>query len=466
MADRVLLNIGGERFETSRATLTRVPGTLFHALFSKDPVEIEAGDDGSIFFDRDPSHFEHILAFLRDGTLAVAGQPEQPSVGLLLYLQREFSYYLIRVAVSLPSEALDSAVVILLANYDWEGAVVDAAWPLATSRTRVLHVKPPARTAVAYCVVGREALYMSGGIERGIPSGLSRHVNKFDIRSKLWTAETLMPEPLFWHSAVAVCHDLYFIGGMTSTGECSREVSVWDTQTRTWSRAPPLPVGRFAAAACSFGQSIYVFGGRNDGGRRVESFIQLPQVFIFDTVVNTWRKGGEMPLLRGHVDPLRCSRQSATLVGGLIYLTGGPHRCVLRYNPTAPADNSAWSLCPPSPWQHALAHSQLMPFLQYGVAFAFNGRLILQSTGGVEEYNPDSESWSMLPSFSAGRQQSYVGAAAVGEPSTPEEEEAELFSSLISRARRRDRVARLADIDLTVDSDRDYNPQDSDEGES
>jgi hypothetical protein len=58
------------------------------------------------------------------------------------------------------------------------------------------------------------------------------------------------------------------------------------------------------------------------------------------------------------------------------------------------------------------------------------------------------------------------GAAVVGEPFTPEEEETELFSSLISSAVRRDRVARLADIDLTVDSDSDYTTEDNDEGES
>jgi hypothetical protein len=70
-----------------------------------------------------------------------------------------------------------------------------------------------------------------------------------------------------------------------------------------------------------------------------------------------------------------------------------------------------------------------------------------------------------VPSVSAGEQQFYDGAAAFGEPFTQEEEDAELFSSLISSARRRDRVVRVADIDLTVDSDSDCITEDNDEGE-
>ena len=476
MADRILLNIGGDRFETSRDTLTRVPGTLFY-WYCTGRLEMEPGDDGSIFFDRDPSHFEHILAFLEDGTLAVAGPTERPSVGLLLYLRREFSYYGIRVAVSLPSEVLDSVALILLSHeLDNDGDAPYAGRPLAaTSMRRVLPVKAPAHIAFAYCVVGRDALYMSGGFKCGEP--VSRQVDKFDSRSELWTTVALMPEPLKSHSAVAVGRDLYIIGGRTSRGECSREVFVLATETLIWSRAPPLPVGRFDAAACSFGQSIYVFGGRNDGGARVESMIQLPQVFIFDTVANTWSTAEEMPILRSFIymgpdprrvmenvnQPERCYRLSATLVGGLIYITGGPQLCVLRYDPTAIAGNNAWSHCPPSRLQHITPSLGLRP-----VPFAFNGRLILLCAGGVvEEYVPAGEYWSTLPSFSAGGPQLYVqGAAVVGEPFTPEEEETELFSSLISSAVRRDRVARLADIDLTVDSDSDYTTEDNDEGES
>jgi hypothetical protein len=505
MADRILLNIGGSRFETSRDTLLRVPGTLFY-WFCTGRLTIELGDDGSIFFDRDPSHFKHILAFLQDGTLAVAGPTDRPSVGLLLYLRREFSYYGIRVTVPpLPSEALDymrrrlpayydyrvaalvftsqlpadlveivlsfdgpSVALILLSqvldeggDVDCDGRPLETSTTLVTSTIRVLHVKPPGWIAFAYCVVGSYALYMVGGIKRFVPgkhSGLSRQVDKFDIRSELWTTVALMPEALELHSAVAVGLDLYIIGGRTSQGQCSREVFVLATRTLIWSRAPPLPVGRWAAAACSVGQRTYVFGGRNDGGAVVESRIQLPQVYIFDTVANTWSMGEEMP-----IQPETWYRLSATVVGGQIFITGGPQRGVLRYDPTGTAGNSAWFHCPPSV---LLLDGRLSQ--NHGLfPFAFNGRLILLTAGGVvAEYVPAGEYWSWESSFSVDGWHSHVGAAAVGEPITQEEEDAELFSSLISSAMRRDRVVRVADIDLTVDSDSDYTTEDSDEGES
>jgi hypothetical protein len=57
---RVVLNIGGYRFETSVQTLRRVPHTLFDALFSCRCAHDVCSDD-SIFVDRDGEHFGHIL---------------------------------------------------------------------------------------------------------------------------------------------------------------------------------------------------------------------------------------------------------------------------------------------------------------------------------------------------------------------------------------------------------------------
>jgi hypothetical protein len=222
-----------------------------------------------------------------------------------------------------------------------------------------------------------------------------------------------------------------------------------------------MPVGRFAAAACCLGQRIYVFGGRNDSSSSccsTRSRIQLPQVYIFDTVANTWSTGREMP-----IQPETWWQPSATVVGALIFITGGPQSRLLRYDPTANAGSSAWSYCPPS---RLLLDGRLSEDSRRPVPFAFNGRLILLCAGGAfEEYVPAGQCWSTVASSSAGEQQLYVGAAAVGEPFTQEEEDAELFSSLISSARRRGRVVRVADIDLTVDSDSDCITEDNDEGE-
>ena len=59
---RVILNIGGVRFETSILTLRKDPNSLLAKLFTKESSSIT---HGSIFIDRDASHFKVILNYLR-----------------------------------------------------------------------------------------------------------------------------------------------------------------------------------------------------------------------------------------------------------------------------------------------------------------------------------------------------------------------------------------------------------------
>mmetsp|Transcript_106841 Transcript_106841/g.287600 ORF Transcript_106841/g.287600 Transcript_106841/m.287600 type:complete len:250 (+) Transcript_106841:170-919(+) len=73
-SDRVMLNIGGTRFSTTRMTLLSEPNTYFHALLSSG--NFAPDEHGEFFIDRNPLIFEHILDYWRqnrrDGWLAVA----------------------------------------------------------------------------------------------------------------------------------------------------------------------------------------------------------------------------------------------------------------------------------------------------------------------------------------------------------------------------------------------------------
>ena len=62
----VKLNIGGSYFETSVQTLTSVPDTMLCAMFSGQ-FKLEKDPEGRYFIDRDGTHFDIILNFLRDG---------------------------------------------------------------------------------------------------------------------------------------------------------------------------------------------------------------------------------------------------------------------------------------------------------------------------------------------------------------------------------------------------------------
>jgi hypothetical protein len=67
-SERVILNVGGRRFETYVSTLTQYPDSLLGAMFSERNAELKKPDaNGEYFFDRNPEAFEPILQFYRTG---------------------------------------------------------------------------------------------------------------------------------------------------------------------------------------------------------------------------------------------------------------------------------------------------------------------------------------------------------------------------------------------------------------
>ncbi|KAL9954722.1 hypothetical protein ACROYT_G042295 [Oculina patagonica] len=66
----VNLNVGGHHFTTSVQTLTKDPNSMLAAMFS-GKFEMKPSKDGSFFIDRDGTHFQFILNYLRNGKLTL-----------------------------------------------------------------------------------------------------------------------------------------------------------------------------------------------------------------------------------------------------------------------------------------------------------------------------------------------------------------------------------------------------------
>ena len=66
--DVVALSVGGQRFVTTRATLSRVPDTFFSALLS-GRFEARTDDGGALFIDRSAAGFALLLEWLRCGAM-------------------------------------------------------------------------------------------------------------------------------------------------------------------------------------------------------------------------------------------------------------------------------------------------------------------------------------------------------------------------------------------------------------
>ena len=101
---RVKLNVGGIKFETTLSTLTRYPESMLGAMFS-GRHDMPADDDGYVFIDCDGTHFRIILNFMRTGSLDGPVSPTAASE-----LKRELEYY--QLPVPFASQTLPKTVAI------------------------------------------------------------------------------------------------------------------------------------------------------------------------------------------------------------------------------------------------------------------------------------------------------------------------------------------------------------------
>jgi hypothetical protein len=71
---RIRLNVGGHRFDTTTATLTKEPESMIAAMFSGRHELKE--DDGCVFIDQDGDVFAHVLSYLRSTSAFVSPKCE------------------------------------------------------------------------------------------------------------------------------------------------------------------------------------------------------------------------------------------------------------------------------------------------------------------------------------------------------------------------------------------------------
>lgn len=86
-AETLKLNIGGQLFTTSLATVRKDPGSILHGMFS-GRFDSKPAEDGSYFIDRDGTHFRYILNYLRTGQLIV---PEDKIIRRELFTEAKSS---------------------------------------------------------------------------------------------------------------------------------------------------------------------------------------------------------------------------------------------------------------------------------------------------------------------------------------------------------------------------------------
>eukprot|EP01114_Cavostelium_apophysatum_P013315 TRINITY_DN3196_c0_g1_i1.p1 TRINITY_DN3196_c0_g1~~TRINITY_DN3196_c0_g1_i1.p1 ORF type:complete len:275 (-),score=22.43 TRINITY_DN3196_c0_g1_i1:292-1026(-) len=105
-SDQIIkLNVGGHLFSASVTTLTKDSESMLYAMFSgKFPIKEQ--EDGSVFIDRDGTHFRHVLNFLR-------GSFQIPSnVDIIKELLEESEFYQIKTLSALLRDQQVPATVV------------------------------------------------------------------------------------------------------------------------------------------------------------------------------------------------------------------------------------------------------------------------------------------------------------------------------------------------------------------
>jgi hypothetical protein len=409
---RVVLNIGGYRFETSVQTLRRVPHTFFDAYFSGRYAQ-DVCNDGSIFVDRDGEHFAHILEYMRSGVVAVAEAGARPSVSLLRSLKREFGFYCIELSADEPAAlehpemafmmggiAINVNASASMKRYDASSGLWSAAAAMGTGRE-----------SFGTCTVGGNVFVFGGSDEDG---NLLSSVEMYTPSTDTWSFLSNLPEPLSNHAAVAVGSTMYVLGGDrgrdADVGDVTTSVRKYDSMQGTWSTVAHMPAPRCDFAACVVGDNIFVIGGCE-----VENFTVSEQqsVFKYDTKTDEWSTLAPMPdKVHGH---------SAIEVNGLVYIVGagGNGMKLLRFDPAS----GVWSVLAELLQPHYHGGS----FVLGGYLYALGGEI-----GGwkVGRYDVAADTWTAVADMPEDR--SFFGAVSIAFGSSTEEQD--LFDALIAKA--------------------------------
>ncbi|KAG9296949.1 hypothetical protein G9A89_003663 [Geosiphon pyriformis] len=111
--DKIVLNIGGIRYETNRSTLTAYPETLLGAMFDKRNAALLHPTGDEYFIDRDGLPFSYIMQFYRDGKISWQDFCERDSPRTNVTrreLERELDFFLI------PTSALNVPPITVIAE--------------------------------------------------------------------------------------------------------------------------------------------------------------------------------------------------------------------------------------------------------------------------------------------------------------------------------------------------------------
>ncbi len=173
------------------------------------------------------------------------------------------------------------------------------------------------------------------------------------------------------HATVCVGNQVYVLGGETdSTHKPLSSIEYLhylDEQNESWHLAGDMLSRLYNHTAVSYKGFIYVFGGYTGKENSLATF-------VMDTANNKWSRKADMPG--------QCILGSSVVYRDRIYVLGGEQDWCMSYDP----DQDQWK-----------THSEPAVNHYRTSAVVWKDRILLcgeDNTSVIEEYNPDTDTWS------------------------------------------------------------------------
>eukprot|EP00588_Corethron_pennatum_P025220 CAMPEP_0194315182 /NCGR_PEP_ID=MMETSP0171-20130528/11983_1 /TAXON_ID=218684 /ORGANISM="Corethron pennatum, Strain L29A3" /LENGTH=501 /DNA_ID=CAMNT_0039070883 /DNA_START=101 /DNA_END=1606 /DNA_ORIENTATION=+ len=294
-ADRVLLNVGGKHFETTRRTLTaamdRAPDSLLGAMFS-GRWRLQPDEERRIFIERNGAMFEYILDFLRaystgdeNAAFPIHALPETQ----MAVMWHELEYY-----------GLES-VVFPLVPFSLDVAIFSPGPKMLSKRCGLGAVVLPENRGVL--VVGGQ----DGREHLASTELLDIETQKFSSGSSMESRRSGCAAVVLEDGKVIVVGG-YYNGTVLSTSE------VLNPATDTWSPGPNMTSGRHGCAALALSDArILVIGGISYD-TNVTFSLSTTEILDLSTEIST--PGPEMSCTRNYCSVVMLHDGRVLVIGG------------------------------------------------------------------------------------------------------------------------------------------------------
>lgn len=233
--------------------------------------------------------------------------------------------------------------------------------------------------------------YLIGGYVDG--QGVTAEVRRSRLPAEChpngyWRSAAPKPDAAQQTSAVEVDGMVYVLGDHNYSAENNR-LYRYDPATDGWERLANIPTGRGLGAAAAVNGTIYYFGGNN-----CFSNCWLTTAEAYDIASNQW---SALPPIPGEPRGML----SAVAYNGRIFVMGGVNSYTLptySYNYVFDPATNSWSEATPLPRPRAGHAAVLLNRKIYVIGGSYRySHFSSWSIPEIDVYDPDSDTWSVVP---------------------------------------------------------------------